>query len=114
MKRRRAVLILLIGVLAGCRASSGPPAEEVKKAAAELFARAARGEAVPEIHFTGDGTVTPRLIASEIRARHRVGEAFEYDVRLTYLNRIRQMEWATVTVRFERQAGKWEVAARGA
>ena len=108
-------LLLVVVVIAACRSSAGPPAEEVKKAAEALFERAARGETVAGIQFTAQGTAAPRLIASEIRARRKVSgqesERFEYEVRLTYLNRIQQMEWGNVTVRFERRGDSWVAVA---
>ncbi len=106
----RFALILAALALAGCRGSSGPPAEAVRKAAEALFERAVSGENVPGIRFTALGTAAPKLLSTEIRARHRLPgtEAFEYEVRLTYLNRIRQMEWATISIRFERRGDRWD------
>ena len=106
----RFVLFLVALVLAGCRSQVGPPADAVKKAAEALFERAARGENVAGIQFTAQGTAAPKLISVEIRARRRAPgtEAFEYEVRMTYLNRIRQMEWATVPIRFQRRGERWE------
>ena len=106
---RRFLPVMLV-VMAACRASSGPPAEQVKKEAEAIFERAARGERVAGIPFTAEGQETPRLIASEIRARRRIsGDRFEYEVRLTYLNRIRQMEWGNVTMTFEKKGEQWAV-----
>src|SRR5262249_20643662 len=108
-RRSSAVLLTLaVTVAAGCRTSSGPPAEDVKKAAEALFERAARGETVSGIQFTAQGPDTPRLIASEIRARHKTSaDPIQCEVRLTYLNRIRQMEWGNVTLTFEKKDGRW-------
>jgi hypothetical protein len=104
----RRLLPVMFVVLAACRTSSGPPAEQVKKAAEALFERAARGERVAGIQFTAEGPDAPRLIASDIRARRKVStDRFEYEVRLTYLNRIRQMEWGNVTLTFEEKGGRW-------
>jgi len=107
----RFVLFLAAIALAGCRSQPGPQAEMVKKAAEALFERAAKGEDVSGIQFTAQGTATPKLISTEIRARRRIPgtEAFEYEVRLTYLNRIQQMEWATIPIRFEQRGGRWEL-----
>ena len=110
MTTRGKLALLLLASLAACRKPEGPSPEVVKKAAESQFERAARGEDVPAIHFTGQGTGIPKLISSDIRARRRSGEAFEYEVRLTYLNRIQQMEWVTVTVRFERRGEGWEAS----
>ncbi len=107
MMARRMFLLLAVA-LAGCRNADAPAADMVKRAAESLFERAVRGESVSGIQFTGGGTATPRLISSEIRARRRAGSGFEYEVRLTYLDRIQQMEWATVTVLFERRGKGWE------
>ncbi|MBI3695141.1 MAG: hypothetical protein HY238_09935 [Acidobacteria bacterium] len=106
----RSVLFLVAIALAGCRSQSGPPAETVRKAGEALFERAAKGESVPGIQFTAQGTAIPKLISTEIRARRRVPstDAYEYDVRLTYLNRIQQMEWASIPIRFERRGDRWE------
>ena len=97
--------------LAACR-SADPPPEAVKRSAEVLFERAAKGERVPAaIPFTGQGTAAPKLTRSEIVARRKLArgndEAFEYDVRLTYLNRIEQMEQGMVTIRFEKREGVW-------
>ena len=107
----RFVLLLAAVALVGCRNQPGPPAEMVKKAAEALFERAAKGENVPGIQFTAQGMAAPKLISTEIRARRRLPgtEAFEYEVRLTYLNRIQQMEWATIPIRFERRGDRWEI-----
>jgi len=99
--------------LAACEVSVGPSAEEVQKAAATMFQQAARGEKVPiPIPFTGLGPAAPKLLSSHITTRRQLasrgGEFFEYEVRLEYLNRIQQMESATVTVRFEQRGGRWE------
>lgn len=108
---RKGILALVV-TLAGCRASGGPPAEAVKQVAESLFERAARGESVPvPIPFTGQGTATPKLTKTDIVAHRRVAEArgniFEYDVRLTYLNRIEQLEQANFTIRFRRRDEIW-------
>lgn len=107
------VLILAVAVLVGCRGPAGPSAEVVRKAAESLFEQAAHGEAIPEIAFTAQGPATPKLISSEIRSRRRIaqqgGDGFEYEVRLTYLNRIQQMEWGTVRIQFERKGDRWEM-----
>ena len=110
MHSRRQLLVAAVAALVGCRPAAGPSSEAVKKVAESLFERAARGEQVEGIHFTGQGSATPKLIASEIRARRRISqpEAYEYEVRLTYLNRIQQMEWATVAIRFEQRGNGWE------
>ena len=112
MSSRRQVLAFVLAGLASCRSSGGPSAEEVKKGAESLFERAARGEAVPAIRFTGEGTAMPRLLNTEITARHRVAnqpaDTYEYEVRLTYLNRIQQMEWSTVTVRLSKGPKGWQ------
>ena len=85
------------GDVMGCDERVGSPLSE-------------RGENVAGIQFTAQGTAAPKLISVEIRARRRVAgmEAFEYEVRLTYLNRIQQMEWATLPIRFERRGDRWE------
>ncbi len=104
----RRFLSVMVVVLAACHTSSGPPAEQVKKAAEAMFERAARGEPVSGIQFTAQGPETPRLIASEIRARRKISaDRFEYEVRLTYLNRIRQMEWGNITLTFDKKDGRW-------
>ena len=93
--------------LLGCRAA-GPPADLVKKTAESLFERAARGEPVSvSIPFTGQGATTPKLLRSDIVAKRQVGDVFECDVRLSYLNRIQQMEDASITIRFQRSGGEW-------
>lgn len=110
------IFLLALAAGMGCRPATGPPAETVKKEAEALFERAVQGEAVPGIHFTGQGSALPKLIETEIKARRRIAqdpERFEYEVRLTYLNRIQQMEWGTVTITFERKGGKWEALRDG-
>ena len=107
------IWILLATALAGCRIRVGPSAEVVKKEAEALFEKAARGEAAPaNIPFTGGGKSIPKLLSTEITAGRQIasrgGEYFEYDVRLSYLNRIRQQEWATVRIRFQRRGRNWE------
>ena len=112
MTSRRQFFLLALALGAGCQRYAGPSAEEVKKGAESLFERAARGEAVPGIRFTAEGTATPRLLNIEITARRRIagqgGETYEYEVRLTYLNRIQQMEWSTVTVRLSKGPKGWQ------
>ena len=114
MTYRRQILLLALAALAGCRSSAGPSSEAVKKAAESLFDRAARGEAILGIRFTGEGTATPRLLNSEITARRRIAgqgvDTYEYEVRLTYLNRIQQMEWSTVTLRLTKGAKGWQAS----
>lgn len=85
---------------AGCRPSQAPPVEVVKQSAQVLFERAAKGEPVPvNIPFSGEGQAIPKLLQTEINpltpgTGEDGAQLFHYDVRLTYLNRIQQMEHA--------------------
>ena len=84
-----------------------------KRAAEALFERAVRGEPVPvAIPFTGQGPATPKLLKTEVNA-HTPGvgpdgaELYQYDARLTYLNRIQQMETASFRFGFVKKDGVW-------
>jgi hypothetical protein len=103
---------LLLAV--GCRPSRGPAPAVVKQVAESLFEKAARGEPVPvNIPFTGQGPATPRLLKTEINPlTPGLGEdgaqLYHYDVRLTYINRIQQMENAAFRFGFVKtRDGVW-------
>ncbi len=99
--------------LAGCRPAAGPPLDVVRQHAEVLFERAVKGEKVPvPIRFTGEGPDTPRLLKTEVgRLTTGIGpegaEVYQYDVRLTYMNRIRQMENAAFRFAFVKKNGVW-------
>ena len=99
--------------LAACRPAAGPPVDVARQHAEVLFERAAKGETVPApIQFTGEGPDTPRLLKAEVNPLTTgIGEGgvevFQYDVRLTYMNRIRQMENATFRFGFVKKDGVW-------
>jgi hypothetical protein len=94
----RVAMAVLFVLAAACRPSKGPAPEVVKQVAQSLFEKAARGEPIPvKIPFTGQGPATPRLLKTEINPlTPGVGEdgaeLYHYDVRMTYMNRIQQME----------------------
>ena len=92
------IAIALVAGAVGCRPSQGPSVEVVKGSAEMLFNRAAKGEKVPvNIPFTGEGQAIPKLLRTEVNpltpgTSEDGGQLFHYDVRLTYMNRIQQME----------------------
>ena len=106
---------MALGMLAaGCRPAQGPPVDVVKQAAEVLFNRAAKGEKVPvNIPFTGEGQAAPKLLRTEVNPltpgmREDGAQLFHYDVRLTYMNRIQQMENASFRFGFiKTKEGIW-------
>ena len=107
-KNAYSTVLLLALYLTACQSPSGPPDQVVRQIAQTLFDRAARGEDVPvSIPFTGQGPSAPRLLKTDISQRRPIAyqgsHFFEYEVRLTYLNRIQQMEHAVIRIRFERR-----------
>jgi hypothetical protein len=105
-------------LLAGCQPRPGPPREAVQDIARTLFERAARGESVPvNIPFTGQGPHTPRLTDTEVlplRPAYVEGrEVYNFNVRLTYLNRIAQLEHAEFVVRLQQEDGAWQTSFPG-
>lgn len=110
----RPMAVALVMLAAGCRPSQGPPLEAVKQSAEVLFERAAKGEPVPvNIPFTGEGQALPKLLRTEVNPlTPGVGDdgaqLFHYDVRLTYMNRIQQMEHTTFRFGFlKTKEGVW-------
>jgi hypothetical protein len=110
----RVALAAVVLLVSACRPSKGPALEVVKQVAESLFAKAARGEPVPvNIPFTGQGPATPRLLKTEVNpltpgVAADGGELYHYDVRLTYMNRIQQMENATFRFGFVKtKDGVW-------
>jgi len=109
--RRGAVLVALAA--AACRPAQGPPVAVVRQVAESMFERAARGEPVPvKIPFTGEGPAAPKLLKTEVNPlTPGVGEdgaeLYHYDVRLTYMNRIAQMENANFRFGFVKKDGVW-------
>ena len=108
------LLLAALVVLAACRPSKGPPVEVVRQAAETLFEKAARGEQVPvRIPFTGQGQATPKLLKTEVNPlTSETGEdgarLYHYDVRLTYMNRIQQLEHASIRFGFiKTKEGVW-------
>jgi hypothetical protein len=105
----------LLWLLAGCGSSEGPPKGAIERVARSLFERAARGEEVPvPIPFTGEGPATPRLTATEVISKklapRRGTEYWECEVRLTYLNKIEQLETATIRILFAHRGELWQPA----
>jgi hypothetical protein len=113
MPRAHALAVLFPLAISACRPSQGPPLEVVRQVVQSTFERAARGEPVPvKIPFTGEGPATPKLLQSEINpltpgVDEDGAELYHYDVRLTYLNRIRQMENASYRFGFVKKDGVW-------
>lgn len=108
------IAILLAAGAVGCRPSQAPPVEVVKQSAEVLFHRAAKREPVPvNIPFTGEGQAAPKLLQTEVNPlTPGVGEdgaqLYHYDVRLTYMNRIQQMEHASFRFGFVKtKDGVW-------
>ena len=106
------VTALLVLVPIGCRTPQGPPKQVVEEIAGTLFERAARGERVPvNIPFTGEGQATPKLLKNEVSVLTPAfvdgAEVYQYDVRLSYLNRIQQMEHATFKLTILKKDGVW-------
>jgi hypothetical protein len=105
--------VLLVVVAAACRPSKGPPPEIARQVAETIFERAAKGGEVPvNIPFTGQGPATPKLLKTEVNPlTPGVGEdgseIYHYDVKLTYLNRIQQMEHANFRFGFVKKDGVW-------
>jgi len=100
-------------VLAACAEPEGPPVDVVRQIAESLFERAARGEALAGVNipFTGQGPATPKLTRTEVLTRRptirKEMQLYEYDVKLTYLNRIAQLENATIRVRIRKKDNVW-------
>jgi hypothetical protein len=108
------IAIALVAGAVGCRSSQAPSVEVVKQSAEMLFNRAAKGGDVPvNIPFTGEGQATPKLLRTEVNpltpgTTEDGAQLFHYDVRLTYMNRIQQMENASFRFGFVKtKEGVW-------